>query len=126
MTQQELDFGKPIFNYNDKFIRKWFNRTFSDDTQFPLIFIFSEKHENRYYLCNSHEEIFSMFFHILNQRFEEEHWYYNDEDGKLYDKDEAEAIVKAGDALWALDFLERHRDHEYQGYIWTNPEAFSL
>lgn len=124
MTQQELNFGKPVFSFDSRFISKWFSRVFDDETKFPLIFIFKEKHENRYFVCKSHEEILSMFFHVFNERFESGDWYFNDEHDKIYDEDEAKAINESDDTMWALDFLERHRDHEYEGYTWTNPETF--
>lgn len=123
MTQQELNFEKPKFNFDSDLAGRRFNHKFKN-TRFPVIISFHEKHGDRYFVCNSHEEIFSIAIHIFSERFESGDWYFNDEQGKIYDEDEAEAISNANDALWALDFLERHRDNEYEGYTFQNPETF--
>lgn len=123
MTQQELNFGKPKFNFDSVRAGRRFNHIFKNTT-FPIIFIFKEKNEDRYFICNSHEDILTVAFTIFFQRFEEGHWYHNDERDKIYDEDEAKAIDEANDSLWAFDFLERHRDHEYEGYTWENPEIY--
>lgn len=88
------------------------------------VFILHEKHGTRIVTANNLEEA---AIEIVHDRFGEDYWYYNWDDGnpKHQWHDRAREIIAHYDGASALRFLNERKDHEYEGYEIQNVEVVS-